>query len=58
MRKTGLTYLALNGATVRELQIIAGHTTATVAMRYQEVVDDHLTGVCARLSQQIDENGR
>ncbi|MDR1768952.1 MAG: site-specific integrase, partial [Propionibacteriaceae bacterium] len=29
LRKTGLTYLALSGATVRELQVIAGHTTAT-----------------------------
>jgi len=53
LRKTGLTYLALNGATARELQVIAGHTTATMAMRYQEVADDHLTGVYDRLSNQI-----
>lgn len=56
LRKTGLTYLALDGATVRELQVIAGHTTATMAMRYQEVADDHLTGVFDRLSNQIGAN--
>jgi len=44
----------MDGETVRELQVIAGHTTATMAMRYQEVADDHLTGVYDRLSNQID----
>ena len=53
LRKTGLTYLALSGATVRELQVIAGHTTATMAMRYQEVAQDHLAGVYGRLSETI-----
>jgi len=48
-----LTYLALNGATVRELQVIAGHTTATMAMRYQEVAQEHLTDVYGRLSETI-----
>jgi len=48
----------MNGATVRELQVIAGHTTATMAMRYQEVADDHLAGVYDRLSQQIDADAR
>jgi len=53
LRKTGLTYLALSGATVRELQVIAGHTTATMAMRYQEVAQDHLADVFGRLSETI-----
>jgi len=50
--------LALNGATARELQVIAGHTTAAMAMRYQEVADDHLTGVYDRLSNQIGANSQ
>jgi len=53
LRKTGLTYLALSGATVRELQVIAGHTTAAMAMRYQEVAQEHLADVYDRLSQAI-----
>jgi len=53
LRKTGLTYLAMSSATVRELQVIAGHTTATMAMRYQEVAQEHLTDVSDRLSQRI-----
>jgi len=53
LRTTGLTYLALSGATVRELQVIAGHTTATMAMRYQEVAQEHLTDVYGRLSVTI-----
>ncbi|MDR0283913.1 MAG: site-specific integrase [Propionibacteriaceae bacterium] len=57
LRKTGLTYLALSGATVRELQVIAGHTTATMAMRYQEVARDHLTRVYDRLSRTIEVTG-
>ncbi|MDR3069603.1 MAG: tyrosine-type recombinase/integrase [Propionibacteriaceae bacterium] len=56
LRKINLTYLALSGATVRELQVIAGHTTATMAMRYQEVADEHPTCVYDRLSETIDES--
>jgi len=48
-----LTYLALSGATVRELQVIAGHTTAMMAMRDPEVAQEHLTGVYGRLSETI-----
>ncbi|MDR0283907.1 MAG: tyrosine-type recombinase/integrase [Propionibacteriaceae bacterium] len=57
LRKTGLTYLALSGTTARELQVIAGHTTATMAMRYQEVVIGHLTEAHNRLSQSIGAVG-
>jgi site-specific recombinase XerD len=46
--------LALSGATVRVLQVIAGHTTATMAVRYQEVARDHLADVFDRLCDTID----
>lgn len=45
LRHVGLTYTAVAGATLRELQSIAGHTTAAMAMRYQEIADDHLKEV-------------
>ena len=53
LRKTGLTYLALSGATVRELQVIAGHTTAAMAMWYQEVAQGHLASVYEQFSRNI-----
>lgn len=53
LRHTGLTYAAMAGATVRELQRMAGHTTAAMAMRYQEVADPHLAEVVDRLGALI-----
>lgn len=49
LRHVGLTYSAVAGATVRELQQIAGHTTPAMAMRYQEVASAHLAEVVDRL---------
>lgn len=45
LRHVGLTYTAVAGATIRELQSIAGHTTPAMAMRYQEIAADHLAEV-------------
>ena len=45
LRHVGLTYTAVAGATVRELQAIAGHTTAAMALRYQEIAADHMAEV-------------
>lgn len=45
LRHVGLTYTALAGATIRELQAVAGHTTPGMALRYQEVAADHMTEV-------------
>jgi len=33
--------------------VIADHTTAMMAMRYQEIADDHLASVYDRLSESI-----
>lgn len=49
LRHTGLTYAATAGATIRELQSMAGHTTPAMAMRYQEVASAHMAGVVERL---------
>jgi integrase len=53
LRHTGLTYAAVAGATIRELQAMAGHTTALMAMRYQEVAADHMAEVVGRLGEVI-----
>ena len=54
LRHTGLTYAGMAGATVRELQHIAGHTTPAMAMRYQEIASQHLASVYDRLGVLID----
>jgi len=57
LRHTGLTYFALAGGSLAELQRRAGHTTPAMAMRYQEVAKDHLSEVVDNLSA-IIETGR
>lgn len=49
LRHVGLTYTAFAGATIRELQAIAGHTTPAMALRYQEVAADHMAEVVKSL---------
>lgn len=51
LRHTGLTYAAISGATVRELQDIAGHTTPAAAMRYQEIATGRLPALAAKIGQ-------
>lgn len=53
LRHTALTTMALAGATLAELQAIAGHTTADMAMRYQEVAKTHLGEVMGRVSDMM-----
>ena len=52
LRHVALTWDAQAGATVRELQARAGHTTAAAALRYQEVASSHL----ARVVEEADAN--
>ncbi|MDR2538770.1 MAG: site-specific integrase [Bifidobacteriaceae bacterium] len=42
LRHTCLTYYARGGATLADLKAIAGHSTAEVAILYQETSSDHL----------------
>ncbi len=42
LRHVSLTAAAQRGATVAELMALAGHTTPTMALRYQEAEDDRL----------------
>jgi len=52
-RRTALTSLAVAGATLRELQAVAGHSTPAMAMRYQEVAQSHLDEVMGRVSDMM-----
>ena len=50
LRHTGATLAAHAGATTRELMDRLGHSTATMAMRYQHVADDRPAEIAKRLS--------
>ena len=54
LRHTGLTRAVIAGATIPEVQRMAGHTTATAAMRYQEVATDHWSQVVQNFSANIE----
>jgi len=54
LRHTGLTYDAIAGATLAELQAKAGHTTPAMAMRYQEVAQTHKAEVLDKVSAMIE----
>jgi integrase len=53
LRHVALTNAGIAGATLRELQVLAGHTDPAMAMRYQEVVHSHLAEVMDRVSDMI-----
>lgn len=48
-----VTDTALVGATTRELQVAAGHTTPTMALRYQDVAANHMDDVVKTLDAMI-----
>ena len=54
LRAFALTQAGIAGATLRELQARAGHTTAAMVMRYQRVDTDHHAKVTARIGEQFE----
>lgn len=56
LRHTGATMAAHAGATTRELMDRLGHSTSTMAMRYQHVADDRPAEIARRLSLLAAEN--
>lgn len=50
LRHTGATMAAVAGATTRELMDRLGHSTTTMAMRYQHVADNRPAEIARRLS--------
>ncbi|MFT8787404.1 MAG: site-specific integrase [Bifidobacterium psychraerophilum] len=53
LRHTGLTWMALDGATVRELMDSAGHADADTAMRYQHAIDERHTVLAEKLGERL-----
>jgi len=49
LRHTGLTLAAQAGATIGELMARAGHTTPTMALRYQHAAGERDQEIAARL---------
>lgn len=54
IRHTCFVNLAIAGATTRELMYVAGHTTPTMAMRYQHVAESRLPELAKRMSRLIE----
>jgi len=57
LRHSCASYLAMAGATIREIQMILGHKTIAMTARYSHLTDQHLAGVAARMSSQFLELG-
>lgn len=53
LRHVALTNAGIAGATLKELQALAGHSTPQMAMRYQEVMKPHMDQVIDNLSNMI-----
>lgn len=58
LRAFALTVAAEEGATIRELQAIAGHATPNMAMRYQRINDEHKKGVVTRMGERVGPTTR
>lgn len=56
LRHTGLTWLAFEGATLRELMDAGGHSSADVAMLYQHSVDDRRRMLADRVGARLRED--
>lgn len=55
LRRTAATLGAQSGATVREMQHRLGHTTPTMALRYQSATAERDRAIAERLQRAIDE---
>lgn len=54
LRRTALTLAAQNGATVKELQHRAGHTTPAMAMLYQSATAERDRAIADKLQAEVD----
>lgn len=53
LRHTAASYLAMSGASVRDIQSILGHETLAMAQRYAHLTDDHLGAVADRMAERF-----
>jgi hypothetical protein len=50
---SGATWVAVNGATTRELMARVGHSSPAAALRYQHATEDRGTAIANALSEMI-----
>jgi integrase len=53
LRHSCASYLAMAGATIREIQEILGHKSLQMTMRYSHLSDQHLVGVADRMAEKF-----
>lgn len=56
LRHTAASYLAMNGAGLREIADILGHKTLTMVQRYSHLTQDHKTAVVERMAKAVFED--
>ena len=55
LRHTHASYLAMSGATLREIAEALGHRTLSMVMRYSHLAPDHNRAVVSRMAQRFLE---
>lgn len=55
LRKTAATLAAQQGATVKEIMVMLGHTTAEVAMIYQAAGEQRMKDIANRMNDALDD---
>jgi len=56
LRHSAGSYLAMNGASLRDIAEILGHKTLEMAMRYSHLTDAHSAGVVKSMNEKMFEN--
>ena len=55
LRHSAGSYLAMNGASVREIAEILGHKTLQMAMRYSHLTENHSASVVKSMNEKMFE---
>ena len=56
MRHSAGSYLAMNGASLRDIAEILGHKTLEMAMRYSHLTEAHSVSVVKSMNEKMFEN--
>jgi integrase len=56
LRHTAASYLAMNGAGLREIADILGHKTLAMVQRYSHLTQDHKAAVVERMAKAVFED--
>lgn len=53
LRHTAASYLAMNGAGIREIADVLGHKTLAMVQRYSHLTEDHKSSIVERMANAI-----